>query len=245
MNQKRYLDITPLPITTTCWHSAGAVTPDKKAMMPTTLKTNNKNPYSMKKFLLYLMIPVFLLLSGMITSRAQTTLSAGDIVLLAFNGDGEYSTGITQDGFSFMPLVNLEAGTEIYFTEIGWSDLANAFIYSTEINDQMVKYTAPTPIAAGTIIRNDEMNTNGFTAYSSNTTYTTAFFEVFNNGNGTGEELLVFQGSRATPTFIFAVSHRPAGWETNVPAGGVTTGDGSALPPGLINDVTCFIFSPR
>jgi len=93
----------------------------------------------MKQLLLTFLITMTLLLGSGAKSAAQTTLSAGDIVLLAFNGDGEYSTGITKDGFSFMPLVNLEAGTVIYFTEIGWSDVANAFISVNIINDQMVK----------------------------------------------------------------------------------------------------------
>ncbi len=193
----------------------------------------------MKKTLTNLAIAIVCLSNFPSGLLAQTTLNTGDIVLLAFNGDGEYSPGITQDGYSFMPLVNLEAGTEIFFTDIGWSNEANAFISYMGNNDMMIKYTAPTAIAAGTIIRNDEMNTIGFTAYSSNTTYTTAFFEVFFTGNSTGDEILVFQGSRANPTFIFAASQRPVAWDSNIPANGADgQGSGSALPPGLIDDVT-------
>lgn len=46
------------------------------------------------------MLPVLLLLSGKITSRAQTTLSAGQVVILEFNGSSDqgsvtdcYATG--------------------------------------------------------------------------------------------------------------------------------------------------------
>jgi hypothetical protein len=91
----------------------------------------------MKKFLLYLMLPVLLLLSGTITSRAQT-LSAGDIAIIRMNEDSP------SDGFSFVALVPISAGTTIYFTEEGWGN--SAWSGTTESH---LKYTTTSSLSAG------------------------------------------------------------------------------------------------
>lgn len=68
----------------------------------------------MKKKLHYLFIFCAILIGMEKQIEAQTTLSAGDVVILEFNGNGT-------DGFTFMPLVNLQAGTKINFTDYGWN----------------------------------------------------------------------------------------------------------------------------
>lgn len=64
-----------------------------------------------------------------------------------------------------------------------------------------------------------------------------------------GDELLVFQGSRAEPRFICAASIVStalvaSGWVTGVVLNGTDgSGAGSALPPGLQDDVNAFSFN--
>ncbi len=173
-------------------------------------------------------------------TEAATTLAKGDLVILAFNGDGSNASGtITYDGLSMMPLVNLEAGTVIYVTDIGWSDLTKSFLNYAGIADKIVKYTAPTAIAAGTIIRCDVDHQTGFTLEVARTPGDT--LPYFNNIStlNSAEEILVFQGSVATPKFIFAVTDVVAGWASSVPANGTDgSGHGSALPQDLGNDTT-------
>lgn len=199
----------------------------------------------MKKILLFIM-SLFPFLS-----MGQTTLSAGDIVIIAINGDTDATYG---RGFSFMPLVNLEAGTEIYFTDYGWSDVAGSFITSTAVSDVFVKYTVPAGgISAGTIIRNASNSTTNFTFYYA---YGSSTFDYVNLvGVSASDEVLAFQGSIASPTFIFAVSYVSttnvaSGWATSVPTSGVSSGTGSALPGSgnasvidLVDDVTALSFN--
>jgi len=201
----------------------------------------------MKKTFKTLLMMFILLLGGGMTSMA-TTLTVGDIVIVAINGDVDatYSYG---RGFSFMPLVNLDAGTVINFTDYGWSDVNTAFISNVSVADAFIHYTVPAGgITAGTIIRCDSYVNNNFT-------FDYTFSGVGSNnylnlaGLTQGDELLIFTGTRTSPTFIFAASIVnttlvASGWATSVGANGTdNSGAGSALPPGLTDDVTALSFN--
>jgi len=202
----------------------------------------------MKKTFKTFLILVILLLGGGMTSINATTLTVGDIVIVAINGDADatYSYG---RGFSFMPLVNLDAGTVINFTDYGWSDVNTAFISNTSIADAFIHYTAPAGgITAGTIIRCDSYINNNFTFdYTFSGTGTNKYLNLA--GLTQGDELLIFTGTRTSPTFIFAASIVnttlvASGWATSVGANGTdNSGAGSALPPGLTDDVTALSFN--
>ncbi|MFA6596940.1 MAG: T9SS type A sorting domain-containing protein [Ignavibacteriaceae bacterium] len=204
----------------------------------------------MNKKLLFI-LSLFVAFSINVELNAQTTLNAGDIVIIAINGDTDATYG---RGFSFMPLVNLDAGTEIYFTDYGWSDVAGAFINSTAISDVFVKYTAPAGgVSAGTVIRNATNSTTNFAFYFA---YGISVYDYVNLvGVTASDEVLAFQGSIASPTFLFAATYVStavvaSGWATGVAATGGTNGVGSALPgtgnasvADLTDDVTALSFN--
>ena len=176
----------------------------------------------------------------------QTTLGPGDLVILAINGDTDAMYG---RGFSFMPLVNLEEGTEVFFTDYGWSDVSGCFITSTAISDVFIKYTVPSGgLAAGTVIRSSTLSTTNFAFYFA---YGVSTFNYLNLvGTTVSDEVLVFQGSITNPTFICAATYLPTGWATDVTTNGVSTGSGSALPgtgnatvADLIDDATALSFN--
>ena len=80
-----------------------------------------------------------------------TTLARGDI---AFTG---YITNGAPDSFSFITLVPLGAGTEIYFTDTGWT--GTNFFEVTDINpdgERIILLTVNNPIMPGTIIRSND-----------------------------------------------------------------------------------------
>lgn len=192
-----------------------------------------------------LVILSLFVLSISVELSAQTTLSAGDIVILAINGDTDVTYG---KGFSFMPLVNLEAGTVIYFTDYGWSDVSSSFITSTAISDVFIKYTAPAGgVPAGTVIRSATNSTTNFIFFFAYGVSTFAYINIV--GTGVSDEVLAFQGSIASPTFIYAATYVSndyvaSGWATNVTVNGTNgAGAGSALPPGLTDDVTALSFN--
>lgn len=51
-----------------------------------------------------------------------TSLSPGDIVILTVNSDAGYNPSTpNSNGFDFVTRVNLDAGTELFFTDIAWT----------------------------------------------------------------------------------------------------------------------------
>ena len=83
-------------------------------------------------------ITVLFLLSTV--AWGQTTLSPGEIAIFGVNADNP-------DDFGFVLLVDIQAGTEIRFTDSGWKS-DNTF----RGNEGAVKYTAPTNLPYGTEI---------------------------------------------------------------------------------------------
>ncbi|MDJ0553330.1 MAG: endonuclease/exonuclease/phosphatase family protein [Microcoleaceae cyanobacterium MO_207.B10] len=133
---------------------------------------------------------------------AATTLSAGDIAIVGFNYDNP-------DEFAFTPLVDIGAGTEINFTDNGWQ-AAGTF----RATEGTFTWTAPTDIAAGTII---------------NPTISSILFSA------SGDQIIAYQGTDTNPTFIYALNSEgsPGVWQSDS-----TSSNTSALPTGLVNGET-------
>ena len=140
--------------------------------------------------------------------RRTAALSAGDLVIVTVNAD----TNGTGKGFDAVPLVDLDAGTVIYFTDNGWS---NGVWRSGE---GIVTYTAPGAVAAGTVLSYRSATANGFTANAS-----------FNLSTG-GDTILAYQGSTNSPTFLFGI-----GWAIASPwiESGALSANNSMVPAGL------------
>nr|WP_321485466.1 T9SS type A sorting domain-containing protein [uncultured Draconibacterium sp.] len=172
-----------------------------------------------------------------------TTLTDGDIAITRINNDNP-------DTYSFLILTDIESGTEILFTTEYWG---------TNVPDGMggnipgpafsnfyftIQFTATSDISAG-----EEVHINGdlmTVTFSSGSTLGTISslgpvnpFEgnLFHSG---GDCILVFQGSKASPTFIAGISNETGvsgtsgdAWQTNfsvndtqLPAGKVNGQDG-------------------
>ena len=196
-----------------------------------------------KSIILSLALAAAFLILAINQANAATVLNPGDLMIIAINCDIDDTYG---QGFSFMTLVNLEAGTEIFFTDYGWSDNENSFITNTVMGDSFIKYTAPLEgVPAGTIIR---CATNDFSPFTFHLTYGASTSAAYLNLDGS-DEVLAFQGSITSPDFICAASYAAtdvltSGWATNVSSNGTNgNGAGSALPPGLADDVTALSFN--
>ncbi len=144
---------------------------------------------------------------------AQTILAPGNIVVIGIKADDP-------DDFSFVPLVDLEAGTEIVFTDSGWT--GSAFRGS----EGAKKYTAPTAITAGTVI-SLVANATDFTT-ANDTNVGTSGLSL----STSGDQIIAFQGASSSPTFIFAAQINSNQWQA-----GATNTQESALPTGLTNGV--------
>ena len=145
-------------------------------------------------------------------------LNTGDCVILGMNTDNNTEG---YDDFAFLPLRDIPAGTEIRFTDCGWK-------CSGEFRDTegTLKYIAPENIAAGTVLSyyneleyflEDDSDFSGFFALSTS-----------------GDQILMFQGNSATPSFIYAVNDEGAGfWQNDA-----TSSNTSSLPNQLTDGVT-------
>jgi len=117
--------------------------------------------------------------------------------------------GDDPDVIRFVNLVNIAAGTQVKFTDNGWNGSALTTAEGTDT------WTASTAFAAGTV---------------HTLTPTTVALGT------TGDQILVYQGLAASPTFIFGVSSRS--WVT----GSVNTTT-SRIPTGLTSGSTALAFS--
>ncbi|CAL2093035.1 T9SS type A sorting domain-containing protein [Tenacibaculum sp. 190524A05c] len=158
----------------------------------------------MKQKYLLLFLTIFFGLK----SFSQTTLTAGDILIIDVQAD-------TPDRFKFITLVDLEAGTQIKFTDDGW--LGSSF----RGNEGRVEYTAPSLITRGTTIEYTSGDSGAFVEVSGGLGL-----------SGAGDQLIAYQGTEGAPTFIFAVQTNSTQWQT-----GSNDANQSDLPTGLTNDV--------
>ena len=143
--------------------------------------------------------------------RRAATLSAGDLMIVTVNAD----TNGTNKGFDAVPLVDLDAGTVIYFTDNGWTN----GVWRT--GEGIVTYTAPGAITAGTVLSYRSATANGF-VYNANFSLSTS-----------GDNILAYQGSTNSPQFLCGV-----GWASAAPwiASGAVTANNSMIPSGLSTD---------
>ena len=172
------------------------------------------------------------------TGFSQTTLAPGDLIITSLVADAN-------DRFQFIPLVDLEAGTVIYFTESGWNATTGAW-RNNDLTEGVLKYTAPSVITKGTVITVEESaTTEGQILQPANNSV--LFTDYGNNWalSISGDQIIAFQSSPPAtwdsvtdtnpfpnPTFLFIVSN-----DSNLWYDAVST-NSSAIPPGLTNGST-------
>ena len=81
-----------------------------------------------------ILLSIFLVLSA-ITATAQTLLMPGDVAIVQVNYSYQYS-------FDFVVLKDLEAGTQIWFTDYAYSNSLK-HLNETTSSDGRYLYTAP------------------------------------------------------------------------------------------------------
>ncbi len=147
----------------------------------------------------------------------QTTLVAGDIAITGVNT-------FTRSEFSFVLLAPITSGTVIYFTDNGWQTSG-----SFRTGEGIVQWTATTDLPCGTeVIIKDRRGPDPIEASIGNVIDTTGGWGFAGNG----DQLLAYQGTLATPTFLFAIHFATATSWTNA-----TNQNTTAIPSGLTDGV--------
>ena len=175
---------------------------------------------------------------------AQTALTAGDLLILTRTNNG------TPDSFVFAPLVDISAGTVIYFTDNGWNGTTSQFRGASATdgdgNENFTKFTAAAPVLAGTLITSTDA------AFATSGTIGAGLSGSFANlaQSTAGDQISAFQttggdASVANPLFasgaqthLYVLDTTTDGFEdaTNSNQGNVT--------PGLTLGSTAVTFNP-
>ena len=152
------------------------------------------------------------------TTLDNPNLNAGDIAILGFQSDDP-------DKFAFIVLTDLDGGTEIKFTDNGWTGTG------FRTGEGTLTWTAPSEgLDKGSIITVNYGT--GWTATSG--TITSSGSIAFSTS---GDQIIVYQGDPSEPILIYAFSTSP--WITSGTIGAGT----SYLPSGLTNGTTAHCFA--
>ncbi len=141
------------------------------------------------------------------TISAQTVLAPGDLFFVTIN------SGST-DYFEFIPLVDIEAGTTINFTNDIWINSESSF----KDSETSLTYIAPAEVTAGTVISFTGSGEKGFVKRGD--------FKI----QSSKENILVYQGEKTNPQFIYGI-----GWsaESDAWSYDATPSEASNIPPVL------------
>ena len=153
--------------------------------------------------------------SGMdVTGGSRTNLRAGQVVVVTYQS-------ATPDKFSFVPLVDLVGGTVVKFTDCGW--VSGSGFRSGE---GMIVWTSPAGwLWNGTVVT--ITNADAATPIPSTGTLSKVAFGGSFDLSTSGDQLLMYQDTATSTTFLFAVEADSTGW------GNATDTATTALPPGL------------
>jgi hypothetical protein len=162
-------------------------------------------------------------------SYAATTLNPGDLMIITVNSDTSYPGGVNSNAFDFITKVDIEEGTEIYFTDVGWTGSA----WRNPSSEGVLQYTAPIGgITRGTIVRYDDSLATAapWTRLSLNSTTGVLTPGGSYDPAATGDNILVFQGATLSPDFIYGI-----GWGNNTPwiTTGIASANNSYIPSAL------------
>ncbi|NTE18876.1 hypothetical protein G6M26_10130, partial [Agrobacterium tumefaciens] len=175
-----------------------------------------------KKVFRFLFIVLALIIS---TLNASAALSKGDLAVIGMNGDADPSTTIRS--FAVVALNTINTGELIYFTDRGWintySSTSGHFVASsTATVEGTFQWQLSQNITAGTIIifKIDlaSRTVSGITGNGTSlpaadllsilpNTWTNATLSANPWNPATGDQIMIYQGSDSSPSFIFAFNN--------------------------------------
>lgn len=182
--------------------------------------------------------------------KAQTTLSAGDIVFTGY--DGTPIAGTAADIFSFVLMTPISASTVIYFTERGYQGGTTWQLSGS--TEGTISWTVGSALPAGTEVKIAGL---GGSAATVNAVANGTVAQVAGGNavtglslSNAGDQIIAFQGASGDPTNIAATMIAGISWHLNCgttsDAGwngsGCTYGpQSSAMPPGLTGGTSAFL----
>jgi len=189
----------------------------------------------------------FLLIFSSVNSVVHAqAITVGGLAFTGYTKDGNLSG---QDEFSFVLLQSLGASQQIFFTDLGWTDL-NAFQNNPacpagqgSLTDGVIRWTSPASVLPrGTHVKIVCQSSASLSATVGTVVGITA---TINNSNDYmalspgGDQIFAFTGSTAAPTLIAGIDLSGA-WEGTL-ANCFTTSTQSILPTALSTNNYAFV----
>ncbi|MCU0571319.1 MAG: hypothetical protein MUF49_32725, partial [Oculatellaceae cyanobacterium Prado106] len=154
-------------------------------------------------------------------------LSAGSIAFVGFNSDGN-------DDLAFVALVDIPVGEVVYFEDNEWNGTG-----FTDTNENGFSWTVTEAVAAGTIVRINNIFNAAAAGGVSASTGAIAYLASRGSNRGIGnsdEVIYAYQGSPGTPTvFLTAVANGGFGANGSLVGTGLAVGT-TALDLGALDD---------
>lgn len=195
-------------------------------------KSNPTNLRVLKKQIFFFII----LFTSCIYGYAQTTLNPGDIAITGFNCDDTGGFINIENEFTFVLLKDIENGTAIRFTDNGWLS-SGGF----RANEGIIEWEANSDLSCGIEINIStgivDFGFFSFPFYLASTGSVDASNFANFDLSTSGDQILAYQGTDASPSFVFAINFNGGNWR----GGGAVNNQTSALPSGLsdgINEVS-------
>lgn len=177
---------------------------------------------------------------ALIAGSASAALVAGDIAIVGFQ-----ASGVGSDSISFATLVNLDAGTVLYFTDNGYTTgtgFRGVSGTDNDGNENLMKFTVGAGgLAAGSVVSSKS------TAYAGNWTLSGS---IFTTGTGsyaqlslssTGEQVTVFTSTNVQPMLSgFTALHN---FDNTGAYEAATTSATGQLAPGLVQGTSAILAS--
>ncbi|SOD12505.1 T9SS type A sorting domain-containing protein [Pedobacter xixiisoli] len=204
-----------------------------------------KKSYMLEKIIRFLMFPLI----SIAMLNAEASLSKGDLAVIGMNGGADAGAGSVRS-FAVVALNTIAEGEVIFFTDRGWVNTytgANGVVNghfltastSSFTNEGIFKWTVSAKITAGTlIIFKLDPTVSGVRAKKGDgSTIPNADLAIVadtwtNTNNSanpwpptTGDQLIIYQVSEASPSFVFAFNNisltntnNSNGWHNNTGA---------------------------
>lgn len=135
-------------------------------------------------------------------SPVRGALAVGEVAIVAVNSNGT-------DGFAWVALANIAAGTTLNFTDSSWQGTSPGAFRAGESSggSTALTWSHTSPVAAGTVIRYTGTTTN---TWSVGTRGGTAIPLSTN-----GDQIFIFTGASTSPTFLYGLNFANTGWVAN------------------------------
>ncbi len=159
--------------------------------------------------------------------NAQTNLTPGDIAVIAIKTSAGTDPGT--DAVKLLTLVDLACNTKFIITDNNWRTTGTWYCNNDEF---AIEVTVNSRIVAGSVIYIDVDNSGGIITSSTGSASKVSLGGDWGTNfglNSGGDNVIILQGDRINPSFIFALRHNG----TFTSGGDCVSKDNTALPTGL------------